>query len=291
MRLKKRILIAGLAFLVLLLGAILFFVWVPRFDPEKYGTVDFDVTYCTMQDSELKMDLYFPDSGGPWPVLVFVHGGGWTEGDKAGVDNRLASGYLLVSINYRLYPDYRFPAMIEDVKCAIRSLRAHAREYNLEPERIALIGHSAGGHLVALAGMADEQAGWDVGEYLEYSSRVQAVVVLAGPVDLSRSFPNWVEELILNVFGSEQQASGSPISYVSPDDPPFFILHGDADPVVPVEQAYLLRDELVAAGVPVELVVMQNGGHGFEPIGAETNPSGDDAFRRAMTFLDRYLSR
>jgi acetyl esterase/lipase len=261
-----------------------------RFDPGKLGRADYDVTYCTVDGAELGMDLYYPASGGPWPALVFVHGGGWTEGDKYPADSSpTASGYLVVSINYRMYPDYQFPAMIEDVKCAIRSLRAHARQYNLDPARIALIGHSAGGHLVALAGLADESTGWDVGQYLGQTSRVQAVIVLAGPSDLRRVFTGWVDDLIREVFSPAQLASGSPVTYASPDDPPFLIIHGDADPVVPVEQATLLRDALSAAGVPVELVIMQHAGHGLEPVGEPAVPSGEEAYGMVLDFLERYL--
>jgi len=96
------------------------------------------------------MDVYFPESGGPWPALVYVHGGSWMHGDKSEAalfaSRMISEGYPVVSINYRLYPTGRFPAMIEDVKCAIRSLRANATQYNLDPDRIAAVGPSAGGH-------------------------------------------------------------------------------------------------------------------------------------------------
>jgi acetyl esterase/lipase len=101
-----------------------------------------------------------------------------------------AQGYLVVSINYRLYPAAQFPAMIQDVKCAVRSLRANAVQYNLDPNRIGAFGVSAGGHLAALLGTTDASVGWDVGEYLDQSSRVQAVIAMAGVMDLSRNFPN-----------------------------------------------------------------------------------------------------
>jgi len=140
------------------------------------------------------MDVYFPDSGGPWPALVYVHGGSWMRGDKSEAmmfaGNMTSQGYLVVSINYRLYPPARFPAMIEDVKCAVRSLRAHAGEYNLDPDRIGAFGVSAGGHLVSLLGTSDQSDGWDVGEYLGQSSRVKAVIAMAPVTDLSRYFPN-----------------------------------------------------------------------------------------------------
>lgn len=264
----------------------------PAFDPEKRSGADYDVIYCTMDGVDLGMDFYYPDSGGPWPVLLFVHGGGWTEGDKSSLLIKFTeSGYLVASLNYRMYPNHRFPAMIEDVKCAIRFLRAHARQYNLDPDRIALIGHSAGGHLVALAGLADRSAGWDVGQYSFRSSRVQAVVVLSAPSDLTRTFPALVDELLQGVFGAGQLISGSPVTYASPDDPPVLIIHGDADPAVPVEQAYLLQAALISAGVPVELLIVQNGGHGLEPVGNVTIPAWDGIFQKVMIFLEQHLGR
>ncbi len=285
----RLILLAGLGAL-LLAGFLLAGMLRPSFDPLKLGSSEFDIPYCSPGGIELKMDLYYPAYGGPWPALVYVHGGGWTEGDKSGVlVTPSEAGYLVASINYRLYPAFQFPAMIEDVKCAVRFLRQHARQYNLDPERIALIGHSAGGHLVALAGLADESAGWDVGQYRNQSSRVQAVVVLAGPADLTRGFPGWVDQLLRGVFGAEQLVSGSPVTYASPDDPPFLVIHGEADPVVPLEQATLLAQALTNAGVPVELLTVRNGGHGFEPVGAETIPSGPEIYQRMLEFLERVL--
>ena len=134
---------------------------------DRYGQALTDVTYCRMGGQPQKMDVYFPNSGGPWPVFLYVHGGGWNKGDKAeGAGWRYLNdhGYLVVSVNYRLAAyNIKFPAMIEDVKCAVRSLRAHAGEYNLNPDRIGVLGASAGGHLAALLGTSDPGAGWEFG--------------------------------------------------------------------------------------------------------------------------------
>ena len=274
---RPALILASGIIILLVLTLILKFsgIIIPSFDGSKFGTADYDVTYCRMDGLDLVMDLYYPDLGGPWPALVFVHGGGWMEGDKAGVDSSpAASGVLVVSINYRMVPDYQFPAMIEDLKCAIRFLHADARLYNMDPGHIALIGHSAGAHLTALAGLADKNTGWDVGQVLGRSSRVQAVADISGPSDLTRTFPDSVNELLQGVFGPQQLISGSPVTFASPGDPPVLIIHGDADPVVPIEQAYLLRDALSNAGVPVELLIVQNGGHGLEPVGDAITPTG-----------------
>jgi acetyl esterase/lipase len=255
-------------------------------DTAKYLTVARDVTYSTADGVDLQMDIYHPSSDGPWPGVIWVHGGGWMGGDKAPLPETLAGqDYLVASINYRMYPAHRFPAMVEDVKAAIRYLRAHAAAHNLDADHIALVGHSAGGHLVALAGLADESVGWDVGPYLDQSSRVQAVVEMAGPTDLTRRFPDWADELLAGVFGPEQLVSGSPVTYVRRDSPRFMIVHGSEDDVVLVEQAHVLHAALVAAGVPVETIILQNAGHGFEPVGGVVLPSLEHTLGRIRVFL------
>jgi acetyl esterase/lipase len=240
------------------------------------------------------MDVYFPESGGLWPVLVYVHGGAWMHGDKseAGMFARLmtAQGYLVVSVNYRLYPEAQFPAMIEDVKCAVRSLRANAAQYNLDPNRVGAVGVSAGGHLVSLLGTTDASTGWDVGEYLEQSSRVQAVIAMAGVMDLSRKFPNADIEAMKRVgFGEYNVVEASPISHVTPDDPPFLLIHGDRDELVPVEQSQLMYDRLVQENVPAQLVVVKNASHSFTAPGGMT-PTVGEINQIILEFLARYLS-
>jgi acetyl esterase/lipase len=263
-----------------------------NFNPTKFGTFEKDLIFNKIDDLALLMDVYYPASGGPWPGLVFVHGGGWMEGDKAPLAIiPTDAGFLVFSINYRMYPAYRFPAMIEDVKSAIRYLRANAASFNLDPDRIALIGHSAGAHLVALAGLADENAGWDVGPYLDHSSRVQAVIEMSGPTDLARQFPAEVMELKANVFGQEKFDIASPVHYVHPDAPPMLIVHGEVDEIVPVEQAQLLYNALVQSGAPVEKIILQNGGHGLEPVGGEMSPSVGEMFAAVMAFLVKVVGK
>ena len=163
----------------------------PPFDQSKYGSVETNLTYCTVDGFDLKMDVYYPGSAdGLWPVAVYVHGGSCTSGGKqrgAGipfVQPLVDSGFLVVAVNYRLAPEHPFPAPIEDVKCAIRSLQANAFLYNIDVNRIGAFGGSAGGQLVSLLGVTDASAGMDSsGGYLEESNRVQAVVSMAGPSD------------------------------------------------------------------------------------------------------------
>jgi acetyl esterase/lipase len=240
------------------------------------------------------MDVYFPEAGGPWPALVYVHGGAWMHGDKSEAmmfaRGMTAQGYLVVSLNYRLYPAGRYPAMIQDVKCAIRSLRAHAKEYNLDPGRIGAVGVSAGGHLVSLLGTSDLSAGTDVGEYLEQSSRVQAVVAMAPVTDLRRHFPNADIELMRQVgFGEDNIVEASPITHVTPDDPPFLLIHGDRDELVPVEQSQLMYERLVQAGVPAELIIVQNAGHSMSAPRGTATPTLGEISQSISSFLARYL--
>jgi len=261
---------------------------------QMYGKTLTDVTYCTMDNIPLKMDLYFPDSGGPWPTVVYVHGGSWIRGDKAeavGFARGMTSqDYVVASINYRLYPVARYPAMIHDVKCAIRSLRANASQYNLDMNRIAAVGASAGGHLVALLGTSDQSAGLDVGEYLDQSSRVQAVVAMAPATDLTRSFPNADIELMRQVgFGENNVVEASPITHVTEDDPPFLLIHGDQDEVVPVEQSQLMYDRLVQANVPAQLVIVKNARHSMTAPDGSATPTLSEINQIILDFLANYL--
>jgi len=175
------------------------------FEATKYGSAKIDITYCTPEGLPQKLDLYFPKSGGPWPVLFYVHGGSWMEGDKVegeGWRGMNDSGYLVASVNYRMAAEGKFPVMIEDLKCAVRYLKAHSAEYNLDPNRIGVVGASAGGHLVALLGTADETAGWDEGEYADQSSNVQAVISMSGIYDFTIKVPSGIGTPIYYAFGS-----------------------------------------------------------------------------------------
>ncbi len=271
------------------------------FDPAKLGSTEKDIPYCSLSDNEAQlMDVYYPDEGDePWPVAVYVHGGGWVSGDKSsGAGYRLVeplrkNGYLVVSVNYRLSPEYLFPTHIEDVKCAIRHLRAKAAFYNLDPERIGAFGGSAGGHLVALLGTTDPASGLEgSGEYQEYSSRVQAVVDLFGPTDEEAfCIPSKIE----TVFGADSCEEeiitiASPMTYITADDPPFMILHGDQDDVVPIRQSERLHEALTAEGVPSTFITVENAGHGFLRAGdGELNPSMRVILEMVLDFFDQHL--
>ena len=269
----------------------------PQIEP---GTIKRDITYCTAGGVALKMDVYFPYAleDRPWPVAVFVHGGGYTSGDKKSVGvggGQLRDrGYLLASVNYRLAPQYKWPAQIEDVKCAVRFLRANAAAYNIDPNRIGAWGDSAGGHLVALLGLTGPDAGFEgSGGYAGQSSRVRAVVDEYGPTDFTTyNLGDYGADLLQFILGTTRAKApevlkhASPVTYVSRDAPPFLIIQGDRDRIVPPAQSQELYDRLKDAGAPATLLVVRNAGHGFVPVGGSISPSILEIGKAVADFFD-----
>lgn len=239
-----------------------------------------DIKYIPNGHERNKLDLYLPEQAGtgkPLPVIIWVHGGAWLGGDKRDCPARrfLHKGYAVASINYRLSQHAIFPAQIEDCKSAIRWLRANAAEYNIDPQRFGAWGASAGGHLVALLGTTGDIKDFDKGGNLEFSSGIQAVCDFFGPTDLTKmsQFPSVMHhdaadspesKLIGGAIQDNKDACrrANPITYVSRDDPPFLIVHGDKDPLVPHNQSELLYQALKDAGVPVSFHTVEGGGHG-----------------------------
>jgi len=264
------------------------------------GTKAFrNLAYVTNGHERQRLDLFVPAGAmNPLPLIIWVHGGAWRGGSKENCPalRYLERGYAVASINYRLSQHAIFPAQIEDCKAAVRWLRAHAKEHNLDPNRFAAWGSSAGGHLVALLGTSGNVKGLEVGENLEFSSRVQAVVDFFGPTDFTQmgrfSLPDApfdhdsVDSPESRLIGGDIQqnkdkaARANPIIYVSKDDPPFLIMHGDKDNIVPYQQSELLRDALQKTGVPVTLKIVEGSGHGF---------GGRDIDARVNEFFDKHL--
>jgi acetyl esterase/lipase len=263
------------------------------------GTIDYDVTYCTSEEGvALEMDVYFPsEMDAPLPAVVFIHGGGWGEGDKRhGVDiftGLVEQDFVVASLNYRLGPEYFYPSQIQDVKCAIRHLRANAAAYGVDPARLGAMGTSAGAHLSAILGLTDETAGWDTGAYLEHSSQVAAVVGFDTPVDLAQEFPGILSAIGEGAFGPDPSpgllAEASPIHYVTTGDAPFLLIHGLQDNWVPPTQPQLLYDRLVAAGVPAELVLVQGARHAFMAANGPTRPSREELLDSVLLFFTEHL--
>ena len=267
--------------------------------------VERGVVYCTNAGVALTMDIYNPSqaSAAPAPAVLYVHGGGWEHGDASlgGVNATIAQaltqrGMLVAAVNYRLAPQYLWPAQIVDVKCAVRYLRANARKYGIDSSKIGAWGGSAGGHLVSMLGTAGSSAGFDTGQYLEQSSSVQAVVDLFGPADLTAGgWGPYATSVVEQVFGvkpgqdSGVLAHASPVTYIQPNDAPFLIFHGARDAVVPLSQSQELASRLQAAGVSVTLVTVQNAGHGFAPTGGPISPTLKEITQATIDFFSQRL--
>ncbi len=276
----------------------------PLFDLALIGKIDHDVTFCAADGVALKMDLYHPlmTSSGLAPVVVNVHGGAWMGGDKAhsetlaDIPELLSRGYLVAAVNYRLAPKYKFPAQIEDVKCAVRYLRANATLYNLDPNRIGALGCSAGGHLVALLGLTDGNAAFEgKGDYPTQSSRVQAVVAMSAPADFTlASYNKTHAQIFASVFGATSSTDtiltwDSPVNYVSKNAPPFFIVGGDKDQTVPAQQSQVLYSRLIQVGAPAYLQIVKNAHHCLPDPTPTMEPSRETMTRMIADFFDRAL--
>jgi acetyl esterase/lipase len=260
------------------------------------GKVERDITYATAGGVALKLDLYFPAGAGgePAPVAVYLHGGGWRGGSKAiggwmknVTAELLGRGYVVAAVDYRLVPDVTWPAFFHDVKAAVRFLRASAGKYHLDPDRVGTWGTSAGGHLAALLGTTDAAAGLEGdGGNPDQSSRVQAVVDLFGPTDLPRMRrAAEMAEIAFGGTGGLKQAS--PVEYVSRDDPPFLIIQGDSDRVVPAEQSEFLHERLRSAGALAKLVIVKNGSHGLNS--DDITPTRSELVKMIGDFFDQHL--
>ena len=250
------------------------------------GTIiHLDLPYVTNGHPRQKLDLYLPQDEKNAPLIVWVHGGAWRAGSKEN-DVPLAyvaTGYAVASINYRLSQHAIFPAQIEDCKAAIRWLRAHAQQFNLDPNHFGAWGSSAGGHLVALLGVTGNVQAFDVGENLHVSSQVQAVVDYFGPTDFSQmdnhrlpdgmihNTPDSPESMLIGgdiQTHPDRVAQVNPITYLTKAGvdqfalPPFLIVHGDQDPIVPWHQSQLLEVALKSANASVALYTVKGGGHG-----------------------------
>ena len=255
-----------------------------------WGEPDFEikrgVAYAKAEERDLLADVYVPDSEGPHPAVLVVHGGAWMSGTRAqlaGVAQFLARRqYTAVAIGYRLAPAHKFPAQIADCVSAVRWMRENASHYKIDPERIGGYGYSAGGHLVALLGMSGG------GEAAEEGAHLQAVVAGGAPCEFS-----WVDEqsdLLTYWLGGSRQKKpdvyqqASPLHFATADDPPVFFFHGENDTLVPQTSPKALQQRLQRLGVTTEMYVVDDASH----IGAFFSVQ---ATRRACLFLDHHLRR
>ena len=235
-----------------------------------------NLEYCNVEGRSLVLDIYVPQlTGEKPPLVIYLHGGEWEIGTNNGYKEvysvsrpLIENGYAVAIIDYRLYNEAEFPAQIEDCKTAVRWLRANEENYGFNPEKIGVWGRSIGGHLASLLGTAGDVRGFDVGEHLEHSSRVQAVCNFYGMTDL------------LDIKGA------NPINYISLEVPPFLIVHGEADIEVPLLQSELLYNALKKFTNQVELYILEGEGHGFDIINQEFH---QDVYKQVIDFFNNYL--
>lgn len=262
-----------------------------------------DLSYAGTDNPKQTLNLYIPEKPAtkkPLPLIAYIHGGGWRNGDKAGGINSLrkflgGGEYAAASIGYRLTNEGSWPRQIYDCKAAIRWLKAHAKEYNYDPDRIAVMGNSAGGHLVAMLGVTGDVKTLDgqLGKHLKENSRVKCVVDFCGPANLvtmmdqpsklKHDAPNSPESLLLGGpvrDNLDVARAASPETYISAADAPILVIHGDKDSTVPFPQAVDFHRKLKASGVDSTLIVCEGMGHGLR------SPELD---KRLKAFFEKHL--
>ena len=241
-----------------------------------------DVEYARVGEHRLLLDLYLPpQSPKPVPLAVWIHGGAWRAGskDSVPVERWLQQGFAITSIEYRLSPVARFPAQINDIKAAIRWLSGNAKTYAFDSNRFIIAGSSAGGHLAALVGVSNgiPALEGDLGDLKSTSSDVQAIVSFFGASNLesilsqstSHGLSVRIPALELLLGGQPDQKQdlaklASPVTHVDATDPPLWLIHGDADPQMPIEQSNELQQRYTDLRLKVDFEIVNGGKHGGE---------------------------
>ena len=251
-----------------------------------------NITYLTANNWDATLDVYTPNTPGPHPTILHIHGGGWTGGSKEGVTLRLLPylemGFAVVNATYRLARVSEAPAAVEDCRCALRWVVQHAKEYNFDPNRIITMGYSAGGHLALTTGMVTPAAGFDRQCPSNEPLEVAAIVNWYGITDVADLLDGAnIRGYAVQWLGSrtdrvEQARRVSPMAYVRKGLPPVLTIHGDADPTVPYPHATRLHAALQQAGVPSELVTIPDGKHGGFPAAQQ---------RRAVDAVRAFLAK
>ena len=260
-----------------------------------------DVVYATVDGKKLGLDIYMPAGVQTPPLLVWVHGGAWRSGTKERVPMVFVEhGIATASLDFRLSTEARFPAAVQDIKAAIRFLRANASEYRYRTDRIAISGSSSGGHLAALVGVTNGHTALEgtVGDHPDQSSDVQAIVSYYGASNLTtilaQSTPHGlnVREPALNLLlgalpesAKELAELASPVFHVDRGDPPLLLVHGDQDPQMPINQAHELEGAYKQLGLDVSLDVVHGAAHGGNAF------FSGDHLTRALEFLHRTIGR
>ncbi|MEO7312371.1 MAG: alpha/beta hydrolase [Chitinophagaceae bacterium] len=232
-----------------------------------------DVVYTTVKDWQGKMDIYLPPkSGKPSPIVINIHGGGWNHGTKesqTGFNTFFKAGFAVANMEYRLTPQATAPAAVEDTRCALIYLISHAKELNIDVDKIVIMGGSSGGHLALMGGLLANDHRFDTNCPGVENIHVAAIIDKYGITDVwdwaygpnltSKSATNW-----LGTRAKDEQfaKSLSPYYYVTKNSPPTFIVHGDADPTVPYQQSVALHKQFLEVGVKTEFITVEGGLHG-----------------------------
>jgi acetyl esterase/lipase len=244
---------------------------IPVTDPVYF--LDEEVTYAQADawfghvTRDLRMDIIYPQTEEKqYPCIIWICGGAWMQMNKGAHVPYLAAlarrGFTVASVDYRLSHEAPFPAALMDIKAAIRYLRAHAKRYSVNPEKFGVIGESAGGYLTAMIAVTSGSE-FEAGEYLEYSSGVQAACPWYMPCDVAMMFENKIKLPFFagDINDEKYRKYVDPKSYITPQAPPFLILHGTDDPVVPFEQGQMFYDALIAQKIDAKLVALEGEGH------------------------------
>ncbi len=255
-----------------------------------------DVVYGKGGDVDLHLDLARPKNlTAPAPCIVVIHGGAWRQGDKSMHANEIRlfakQGFVSATIQYRFCPRYRFPAQVEDVKCAVRYLRAHADKYGIDPHRIGAIGFSAGAHLSMMLGAMDPGDGLEgEGGWPDQPSKIQAVVSFFGPTELAADdIPEPSIPLVNALIGGPKEENlqafrdASPLTYISKGDAPMLLFQGTEDALLPYSQAIKMVTAMTEADVPGRVEFLIDAGHGWGGADRELTVEA------ASKFFQRYL--
>jgi acetyl esterase len=234
-----------------------------------------DIEFARPGGVSLTLDAYVPDGKGPFPTVIVVHGGGWVNGNKRSYVTPIfpvltKAGFAWFTINYRLAPQYKYPAATEDVDAAIRWVRAHAKEYKVDTHRIALLGESAGGHLVAYAGIKRNK-GAEVSAVIDFYGAHDLLKREQERGEVTKNLRDFLGVDKLDEAGIAKLREASPIHYVRKGLPPFLLIHGTKDAAVPYDQSPLLCDALKKHGNQCEVFTVEGAPHGVGPW--EKNPA------------------
>jgi len=231
-----------------------------------------DVVYTKVKDWDGRLDVYFnPASTTPTPVIINIHGGGWNHGIKegqGGFNTFFNAGFAVANVEYRLVNVAKAPGAIEDIRSAMDYLILHAKELNIDPKRIVLMGGSAGAHLALMGGFLENDRRFDTYCKGKENMKVAAIISKYAPSDfVDKTDKFYTYKSLLNWMGDNMEdpgfrASISPVTYINKNNPPVFIVHGNDDPIVPYEQSVKLHQKLDKAGVYNEFITVEGGKHG-----------------------------